>query len=148
VNATTNLTDNLTLPNLLKNDVTYAADYNLKLLNGLILADGKVNNIGKLIANSIVLLGLRKQGATQGLCDEYATMFNDNMTLNLTASDSDLGYIKMAPVFSEKKNKYVPTLLLYSPLFGEEPVDITTMLNNFGISIDDILGSLGGDDEE
>lgn len=140
VNATTNLTDNLTLRNLLKGNVAFTSDYSLSLLGGIVTADGKVNNIGKLMAHSIMLLALRKNGATEEKCNEIASLFNENATLYLKSLDSELGIIVVAPVFDDNLGKYVPSLLIYSPLFGEEPVDFNTMLSNFGISIEDILG--------
>ena len=145
VNSTTNVTDNLTLMNLLKRDVAFAANYNLALMGDLIAVDGKVNNIKKFVSHAATLLKLRKSGGSQEDCTAFSSMFNENMTISMKIIGSDVGTISMSPVFSDKFGKYVPTLLVVSPLFGDEPIDINTMLSNFGFSIEDIMAMMKGE---
>lgn len=139
VKVKNNVTDNVTLLDLLKHDAVFTSNFNISLVEDLITAVGKVNNINKFINQSVLLLALRKTGTTEEKCNELAALFNLNMTLNLSVAGTDAGNIKVAPVLDEKLGKYVPSFLIYSPLFGDEPIDINTMLSNFGISIDDIL---------
>lgn len=142
--CTTDVTDNVTLANLLKHDVAFTADYNLSLMNDLILVGGKVNSINKLIGHAVLFVGLRKNGASEDACKELADLFNENMSTNMSILGTNAGTINAAPVFNDKLGKYVPTFMINSPLFGDEPVDINTMLSNLGISIEDIIGVMKG----
>ena len=148
VKATTTVTDNATLLNILKHDAVFASDYAISLMSDMVIVDGKVNNINKLIANAVLFLGLRKSGISEGLCNDFTKLYNENMTATLNVAGSEMGKIIASPAFSEKLGKYVPSLFIVSPLFGDEPVDVTIMLSNFGISIDDILGNIMGGKEQ
>ena len=93
---------------------------------------------------------LRDTGTTEEKCKEFADKFNENMNANLLVTGSDAGKLIVASTLDEKKGKYVPSLFIISPLFGDEPVDINTMLANMGISLDDIMSQIlgGGDDDD
>lgn len=144
VRISTTVADNFTLLNILKKDVVMTANYNISLLSDQILVNGNVNSIGKLVAHAAVLLSLRKVGASEDICNELCQMFNENMTTNLTVMDNNVGKVIAATVFSDNLGKYVPSLLIISPLFGDEPVDINSILSNFGFSIDDIMEMIKG----
>ena len=139
VKAKTNVTDNLTLSNILNHDAIFTAKYDLSLLSDMILINGKVNNINKLIAYMATFVILRQTGTTEEACNQFAQLFNENTSSSMAIAGSDVGNIIAASVFSDKLGKYVPSFLIYSPLFGDEPIDINTMLSNFGFSIEDIL---------
>jgi len=144
VKATTTVNNNLTLSNILKHDVLYTSDSDISLLNGLAQIVIKVNNLNKFIGNAAALLVLRSTGTTEEKCNQFAETFNENMNANLLVAGSDAGKITVASIVDEKTGKYVPSFFIISPLFGDEPVELRSMLANLGISVDDIIGAILG----
>ena len=144
VKATTTVNNNLTLSNILKHDVLYTSDSDISLLNGLAQIVIKVNNLNKFVGNAAALLVLRSTGTTEEKCNQFAETFNENMNANLLVAGSDAGKITVASIVDEKTGKYVPSFFIISPLFGDEPVELRSMLANLGISVDDIIGAILG----
>jgi len=150
VKATTSVTNNLTLSNILRHDVLYTSDSDISVMGDLAQIILKVNNLNKFIGNVATLLFLRDTGTTEEKCKEFADKFNENMNANLLVAGSDAGKLIVASTLDEKKGKYIPSFFIISPLFSDEPVDINTMLANLGISLDDIMSQIlgGGDDDD
>lgn len=133
------LIDNLSLVNLLKRDVVLASDYYVSILGGTIIIGGHVNSVGDFLSQSASLLDYYKNGTDERSCATAATKFNENVNINMTIAGTTVGSVFLMPAFNAELDNYVIALMVDSSLFGEELLDISSVLSNFGFSIEDIM---------
>ncbi len=141
---TSTVTDNLSLINMIKHDVNFASDYSVSILNGAADIKGEIKSLNALIAQSVLLTAIYKVGASEEVCKEAAAKFNENVKIRLMLTGNDIGEVTLMPVFQEELNKYSVAMFINSPLFGDEPVDVSSLLSSLGFSFEDILGMIKG----
>ena len=136
---TLTLSDNMSVVNQLKDNVVFTADLNVSLMGGDLGVVGQVKNINRMAGESVSLAFIQKNGSTQEKCDALTAKFNDNMSLHLIASGTDVGTILLMTKYDEEKQNYTVGTFLQSPLFGEEPLEVSAkLIESFGISLDDM----------
>ena len=141
---TSTVTDNLSLINMIKHDVNFASDYSVSIMNGAAEIKGEIKSLNALIAQSVLLTAIYKVGASEEVCKEAAAKFNENVKIGLMLTGNNIGEVTLMPVFQEELNKYSVAMFINSPLFGDEPVDVSSLLSNLGFSFEDILGMIKG----
>ena len=139
--------DNVTIPNIIRHDVELELGYMLSLMQDQILVSGNVKELGATIANVPLIVVADRNGTTQENCNTIATTFNELVDINLTLVGTEVGKIIMITEYSEELEAYVPSLVVDSPLLGDEPLSLSALLDSFGIDIKDIF-SIFGDSEE
>ncbi len=139
--------DNVTIPNIIRHDVELELGYMLSLMQDQILVSGNVKELGATIANVPLIVAADRNGTTQENCNTIVTTFNELVDINLTLVGTEVGKIIMITEYSEELEAYVPSLVVDSPLLGDEPLSLSALLDSFGIDIKDIF-SIFGDSEE
>ncbi len=139
--------DNVTIPNIIRHDVELELGYMFSLMQDQILVSGNVKELGATIANVPLIVAAGRNGTTQENCNTIATTFNELVDINLTLVETEVGKIIMITEYSEELEAYVPSLVVDSPLLGDEPLSLSALLDSFGIDIKDIF-SIFGDSEE
>lgn len=145
---TSTLTDNRTLANILKGNVAIVSDFNVSIMGGSLGINGQVKNLSKLVLEAVALYGISKKGTSEEVCNNIVSKFNENSNFDLMSEDSNIGKLFMQPVYNKESGKYIPALMIDSPLFGEEPVNIAEILSGLGITFEDILQLIMGGAEE
>ena len=145
---TSTLTDNMSFINMIKHDVIFATDYDVSVMNGNISIKGHINNVNIFLGQAPLLMGIFKYGTSEDICNKVVNKFNENSKIDIMIAGNNMGSVELMPVFQEESKKYSVALVINSPLFGDEPVELTTMLSNLGFSLEDILkmitsGALG-----
>jgi hypothetical protein len=56
---------------------------------------------------------------------------------------TNVGKLNLTPKLDPNVEMYKPTMIVDSPLFGDEPMDLFDMLASFGLSIDSIMEKIG-----
>lgn len=139
---TTDITDSITLVDMLKNTAAVSLDYNVLLMDGSIGISGHVKQLGKLVGQAASMLAIFKNGADESVCRTAAENFNGNTEIFLNFANTPMGNIYAAPIYSEELEKYTLTLMLSSPLLGEEPLNLLPILKDLGLDLENIFGSI------
>ena len=139
---TSTLTDNMSFINMIKHDVIFATDYDVSVMNGNISIKGHINNVNIFLGQAPLLMGIFKYGTSEDICNKVVNKFNENSKIDIMIAGNNMGSVELMPVFQEESKKYSVALVINSPLFGEEPVELTTMLSNLGFSLEDILNMI------
>lgn len=139
---TTDITDSITLVDLLSSTAAVSADYNVLLMNGTIGLGGHVKHLGKLFGQATSMLAIFKTGADESVCRTAAERFNGNTEIFLNFANSPMGNIYASPIYSEELEKYTLTLMVSSPLLGEEPLNLISILEMLGLDLEDIFGTV------
>lgn len=145
---TSTLTDNMSFINMIKHDVIFATDYDVSVMNGNISIKGHINNVNIFLGQAPLLMGIFKYGTSEDICNKVVNKFNENSKIDIMIVGNNMGSVELMPVFQEESKKYSVAFVINSPLFGDEPIELTTMLSNLGFSLEDILkmitsGALG-----
>ena len=118
-----------------------SANYNVSAMGGVIVLDGHVKHAGQFLIQAGTLARILKYGTDEKTCQAAAFFFNENVSINLNFNGSPAGYIYVAPIYSQELENSTIAFMLDSPLFGEEPVDISNAISSLGLDLSDFLGS-------
>lgn len=137
------VTDNLSLSTLLSHDMNLSSKYELGIMEDLIVIRGEMKSLNQLIANFAQIAAIRKSGTTLEKCNEITADFNTNVGIEMIICGMNVGKVNLTPKLDPNVEMYKPTMIIDSPLFGDEPMDLFDMLASFGLSIDSIMEKIG-----
>lgn len=122
----------------------HSVDYIIKVKEGLVTVDGRINKVSTLMAN-VAAIGLTsKNGTTEAACVKLVNDFNDNVTANIGFAGTDLGDMLLGYRPVEGSVNYKPVIVISSPILGDTPLSLDEILDLLGITWDDIKGMISG----
>jgi hypothetical protein len=133
------LEDDADILKLIRHDVEVKADFIVTSQNGLLVFTGSVKNVNYLVVNGIKIANAMKYGCSEEECQQLITDFNNNLTLSITLENLQLGNLYMGSQYDEVSGYYYPTIMIHSPMLGEQDYSLTTLLSILGVDIPDIL---------
>ena len=130
IEISTNLVDNLTLPNIINGEVVCYADVKIKLLNGGFIIDGHIKDVSVMLQDAVAMANINMNGATEEACSALADKFNENAIMTLSSSAAYLGEIYLCPVLKEDSENYTLAFLAFSSAFGDKPLNLNELFIN------------------
>lgn len=122
----------------------HSVDYIIKVKEGLVTVDGRINKVSTLMAN-VAAIGLTsKNGTTEAACVKLVNDFNDNVTANIGFAGTDIGDMLLGYRPVEGSVNYKPVIVISSPILGDTPLSLDEILDLLGITWDDIKGMISG----
>lgn len=122
----------------------HSVDYIIKVKEGLLTVDGRINKVSTLMVNAAAIGLASKNGTTEAACVKLVNDFNDNFTANLGFAGTDMGDILLGYRPVEGSVNYKTVVVISSPLFGDTPLTLDEILASMGMTWDDIKGMIGG----
>jgi len=134
--------NNLSLDNLIKNQVVFRGGMNVYINDGLIGIESNIDNMNKFYTAGVNVASVIRKGTSKENCQKLSNDFNDivKSKLMLASGASALGDLILEPVVMDSGLElYRPEIMIQS---GEDKVPLSSIMDMFGLSFDSIMNML------